>query len=80
MQDKRLSVSQLNTYIKNVFDDELILKNITVFGEISEKSESGGNVFFTLKDEGSILRSFRTLRYSRNGRKRIGNGQCGLLC
>ena len=56
MQDKRLSVSQLNTYIKNVFDDELILKNITVFGEISEKSESGGNVFFTLKDEGSILR------------------------
>lgn len=56
MQNKRLSVSQLNNYIKNVFDDELILKNITVFGEISEKSESGGNVFFTLKDEDSILR------------------------
>jgi exodeoxyribonuclease VII large subunit len=55
----KLTVSQLNNYIKGVFDDELILKNITVFGEVFESSTSGGNLFLTLKDENSILRCIR---------------------
>ncbi len=59
MERNKLSVSQLNNYIKGVFDDELILKNITVFGEISEKSESSGNLYLTLRDSGSILRCVR---------------------
>ena len=58
MQNK-LNVSQLNNYIKGVFDDELILKNIAVFGEVSECSTSAGNTFFTLRDENSILRCVR---------------------
>ncbi|MBQ7224624.1 MAG: exodeoxyribonuclease VII large subunit [Clostridia bacterium] len=59
MDRNRLTVSQLNNYIKGVFDDELILKNITVFGEVFESSTSGGNLFLTLKDENSILRCIR---------------------
>lgn len=55
MERNRLTVSQLNGYIKGVFDDELILKNIAVFGELFEASESGGTVFLTLRDEGSVL-------------------------
>lgn len=55
MERNKLSVSQLNNYIKGVFDDELILKNITVFGEVSEKSEAAGNLYMTLSDSGSIL-------------------------
>ena len=59
MDKNRLTVSGLNSYIKGVFDDELILKNITVIGEVYEKSLSGGHLFFTLKDEQSILRCVR---------------------
>lgn len=54
-----LSVSQLNNYIKGVFEDELILSGITVFGEIFERTDVGGNVFFTLRDEFSALRCVR---------------------
>ena len=56
MTKNKLSVSQLNNYIKGVFDDELILKNITVCGEVFEKSESGGNVFISLREDEEILR------------------------
>ncbi len=56
MNSVPLTVSQLNNYIKGVFEDELILQNIRVEGEVSECSVSAGNVFFTIKDELSILR------------------------
>ncbi len=45
-----LSVSQLNNYIKNVFDDELLIQNITVEGEVFECKFSGGNTYITLKE------------------------------
>lgn len=53
MQNK-LSVRQLNTYIKNVFEDELVLQNITVIGEISEVSFSK-YTFITLKEGDCLL-------------------------
>ncbi len=59
MERNKLTVTQLNNYIKGVFDDELILKNIAVIGEVGERSESGGNLYLTLKDESSILRCVR---------------------
>ncbi len=64
MEERKLTVSQLNNYVKGVFDDELILKNITVFGEVFECNRASNNVtFLTLKDEGSILHcvSFRLI-------------------
>lgn len=53
--NKILSVSQLNNYIKNVFDDELLLQNITVEGEVSEAKFSGGNTYITLKEGDYVL-------------------------
>ncbi len=53
--NKILSVSQLNNYIKNVFEDELLLQNITVEGEVSETKFSGGNTYLTLKENDCIL-------------------------
>ena len=47
---KKLTVSQLNNYICGVFDDEYVLHNITVEGEISDMSLSGGRTYFTLKE------------------------------
>ena len=56
MEGRKLSVTQLNNYIKGVFDDELVLKDITVYGEVFEcKPASGKTLFMTLKDEQTIL-------------------------
>ena len=51
-----LSVSQLNAYIKGVFDDELVLHDITLFGEIYEFSVAGGMTFVTLKEDENVIR------------------------
>lgn len=45
-----LTVSQLNNYIKNVFEDELLLQNISVEGEVFEAKFSGGNSYITLRE------------------------------
>lgn len=55
MASKSLSVTQLNNYIKGVFSDELILHNITVYGELAEFRISGSMTFFTLKEGASVI-------------------------
>jgi exodeoxyribonuclease VII large subunit len=48
--DRVLTVSKLNNYIKGGFEDELILHNIVVSGEILQQRVSGNNSFFLLKE------------------------------
>ena len=55
MERNLLSVTQLNTYLKNIIDSELLLKNIAVVGEVSGYTVVRGIAYFTLKDEDSIL-------------------------
>lgn len=50
-----VSVAQLNKYIKNIFDNEIMLKNISVFGEVSSYNVSNGIAYFNLKDEENLL-------------------------
>ena len=51
MPSKRvLSVSQLNAYIKGVFEDEIILHNVTVSGESEEFRITQGITHFTLRE------------------------------
>lgn len=53
-----LSVTELNEYIKKVLDGDKILSSVTVKGEISNfKCHSTGHLYFSLKDEGGVLRS-----------------------
>lgn len=52
---KGITVSQLNNYIKQVFEAEEFLHNIIVMGEISGVKKSGNMTFFTLKDEGASI-------------------------
>jgi len=52
---KTLSVSELSFYISNIFDAEELLHNIKVYGEVSNLSFVRGNLYFTLKDENSLL-------------------------
>lgn len=55
MSDNYISVSQLNTYIKNIFEAEIMLQNICVYGEISSFNISNNIAYFNLKDEGGML-------------------------
>lgn len=52
MKDAVYTVSQVNTYIKNMFARETILSLIMVKGEVSNcKYHSSGHIYFTIKDE-----------------------------
>ncbi len=51
-----LSVSQLNNYIKSQIDSDAKLKGIFVKGEISNfKRNYSGHLYFSLKDEDSVI-------------------------
>lgn len=56
MYIKTLTVGKLNNYIKKIMDNDFILRNIYVKGEISNfKLHSSGHAYFSLKDsEGKI--------------------------
>ncbi len=53
-----LTVSQLNTYIKSVFEQDYRLRNILVVGEISNFTAArSGHLYMTLKDDRSALKA-----------------------
>lgn len=55
MSIKPVTVTQLSTYLKQIFDAEELLHNISVVGEISGYSNVRGTAYFTLKDATSAL-------------------------
>lgn len=52
---KTLSVSELSSYISNIFDAEELLHGVKVFGEVSGLSFVRGNLYFNLKDENALI-------------------------
>ncbi len=54
-----LTVSQINTYIKSIIEQDVNLKNIYVEGEISNFTNhyKSGHLYFTLKDENSTVKA-----------------------
>ncbi|KGM94980.1 exodeoxyribonuclease VII large subunit [Clostridium novyi A str. 4552] len=66
MQMKTLSVSELNNYIKNVIDNDFILKNSKIKGEISNfKIHVSGHIYFSLKDKNSKINCIMFRSYAR---------------
>lgn len=56
MQDKYIKISDLNAYIKSIFDENSYLKKIYLRGEISNfKNHTRGHLYFTLKDDASRI-------------------------
>lgn len=50
------SVAQINSYIRNMFAQDFMLRKISVRGEVSNcKYHSSGHIYFTIKDEKSAL-------------------------
>ena len=51
MREKAYWVSEINRYIKHVFDEDFALGRIYIKGEVSNcKYHSSGHIYFTLKD------------------------------
>lgn len=87
MSKNILTVTELNQYIKSFFDSSPALQDIYIKGEISNFTNhyKTGHFYFTLKDEGGVLKSvmFRTntavLKFlPENGMKVIAHGRISL--
>lgn len=56
MKIKALTVSEVNNYIKKILDNDFILSNLVIKGEISNlKYHSSGHIYFSLKDSVSKI-------------------------
>ena len=50
------TVEQANRYIKNMFEQDFLLSDISVRGEVSNcKYHSSGHIYFSIKDKGGVL-------------------------
>lgn len=57
MEPRVGTVSQINNYVKKILDNNKILNNVWVKGEISNfKHHYSGHIYLTLKDEGGVLK------------------------
>ena len=65
--DNYLSVAQVNNYIKGIFDNEMLLKGICVYGEVSSYNISNGIAYFNLKDGDNLLNCvlFNALKFEK---------------
>ena len=84
---KIISVSQLNFYVKSLMESDYKLNNVIVTGEISNLTDHyrSGHIYFSLKDEKSVIRSVmfagsaRSLKFKpEEGMKVIALGRVSL--
>ena len=70
------SVGQINKYIKNMFEQDFVLANVTVKGEVSNlKYHTSGHIYFTLKDENGTISAVMFKGNTFNGLKfRMADG------
>jgi len=58
MEARVATVSQINNYLKKIIDNNAILNDIWIKGEISNfKLHYSGHMYITLKDEGGVLKA-----------------------
>ena len=56
MKQNVYSVSQINSYIKNMFAQDFLCSSILIKGELSNvKYHGSGHIYFTLKDSGAAI-------------------------
>lgn len=56
MRKNAYTVCQVNAYVKNMFQQDFMLRDICVKGEVSNcKYHSSGHVYFTIKDEKAAM-------------------------
>ena len=53
-----ISVTQLNNYIRGIFDMDAVLADLSVCGEITNVKRARDGWYFSLKDEGGAINCF----------------------
>ena len=70
------SVGQVNSYIRNMFSQDFMLRSIYVRGEVSNcKYHSSGHLYFTLKDEKGAIACVMFSGYRKGLKFRLEEGQ-----
>ena len=70
------SVTQVNSYIKNMFTQDFLLRRLSVKGEVSNcKYHTSGHIYFTLKDRGGTLAAVMFAGQRRGLQFRLEEGQ-----
>lgn len=65
MKPEPMTVSQLNSYMKNKIAEDEFLNNVYIKGEISNyKHHYTGHLYFTLKDENSLIKCIMFKTYT----------------
>ena len=68
-------VSQVNSYIKNMFSQDFMLQSIYVKGDVSNcKYHSSGHIYFTMKDAGGTMSCVMFAGYRRGLKFRLEEG------
>ncbi len=76
MAKEPISVSKLNEYIANLMDTDDFLKSAMVMGEVSNfKRHSSGHLYFSLKDQGAIIRCVMFRGYASKMEFDLENGE-----
>ena len=68
VQNKFLTVSQLNEYVKMLMESNPVLRNVWIKGELSnfKNHYSTGHFYFSLKDDNAIVRGVMFRSYAQN--------------
>lgn len=75
MEPKVYSVTQLNKYLKMVFEKNTVLFNISIRGEITNfKAHYTGHLYFTLKDETSCIKCVMFKSYASSLKFNMADG------
>jgi len=73
--EKIFSVSNINKYIKMVFDKDPFLSYVAIKGEITNfKAHSSGHLYFTLKDEQSTIKCVMFKSAAQNLKVKLQDG------
>ena len=72
---KIYTVTEINQYVSSIIRRDLLLsKNVEIEGEISEIGDSGGHVYFTLKDSAASLKVAFFKNYNASCKTRLSKG------
>ena len=75
MNNNIYSVSQVNRYIKNIFENDILLRTIRIKGEITNfKAHYTGHLYFTLKDNTSNIKCVMFKSQAQNLKFNLADG------
>lgn len=81
MEDRKVyTVSNVNKYIKMVFDKDPFLSYVAIKGEITNfKAHSSGHLYFTLKDEASTIKCVMFKNAAQNLNIKLSDGAAVII-